>query len=95
MYRKDFEGAQKLAERAVELVSRQPRSHQLTMRFKFDLATIVLQSGDIKRSLEMQEQILEARLVLQGNDKTNYFTLQSYYAVGALYAHLKKLDEAE
>lgn len=95
MYHKDFDGAIKLAERAVELVSRPPGSPQLMMRFKFDLACIILQSGDIKKSLEIQEQILKARLMLQGNGKINYFTLQSYYAVGATYAHLQKWEEAE
>lgn len=95
MYHKDFEGAQKLAERAVDLVSRDPGSPQLTLRFRFDLACIILQSGRIEESLEIQEQILKARLVMQGNGKNNYFTLQSYYAVGALYAHLEKWEEAE
>jgi hypothetical protein len=95
MYHKDFESARKLAERAVDLVSHQPGLPQLRMRFRFDLACIILQSGNIEESLEIQEQILKVRLVLQGNSKTNYFILQSYYAVGALYAHLGKWEEAE
>jgi hypothetical protein len=95
MYHTDFEGALKLAQRAVELVTRESGSSQLTMRFTFDLATIILQSGDIKKSLEIQAQVLKERLVLQGNGKDNYFTLQSYYAVGALYAHLEQWEKAE
>lgn len=95
MYHQDFEAALKLSERAVELISRQSGQPQLTLRYKFDLANVILQSGDLERSLEMQKQILKARLNLQGNGKPNYFTLQSYYAVGAGYAHLGRLEEAE
>lgn len=95
MYRKDFEGAIELSQKAVELVSRRTGQPQLTLRYKFDLACIILQSGDIEKSLEMQEQVLRARLSLQGSGKTNYFTLQSYYAVGAAYAHLSRWDQAE
>jgi tetratricopeptide (TPR) repeat protein len=95
MYHKDFEGAIELLQKAVELVSRQTGQPQLTLRYKFDLACIILQSGDIEKSLEMQEQVLRARLSLQGSGKTNYFTLQSYYAVGAAYAHLSRWDQAE
>lgn len=95
MYCHDFDNAIRLSEKAVELVSRQTTQAQLILRYKFDLASIILQSGDAQKSLEMQEQILEARLDLQGTGKTNYFTLQSYYAVGALYTHLGRLDEAE
>jgi tetratricopeptide (TPR) repeat protein len=95
MFHRDFENAIKLSEKAVELVSRQSGQVQLILRFKFDLATIILQSGDAEKSLQMQEQIVKARLNLQGNGKANYFTLQSYYAVGALCASLGRLDEAE
>ncbi|KUJ15483.1 uncharacterized protein LY89DRAFT_783619 [Mollisia scopiformis] len=95
MYCHDFDNAIRLSEKAVELVSRQTGQVQLILRYKFDLASIILQHGDAKKSLEMQEQILQARLSLQGTGKTTYFTLQSYYAVGALYAHLGRLDEAE
>jgi hypothetical protein len=92
MYRRDFVGAIKLAEKAVALVSLVGGDKQLTLRYKFDLACIILQSGDINRALEMHKQILTARLDLQG--RASYFTLQSYYAVGALCSYLGKLDEA-
>lgn len=95
MYHRDFETAFKLSEKAIELISRQNGQVQLILRFKFDLACIILQSGDIERSLEMQLQILKTRLTLQGKGKAGYFTLQSYYAVGALYFYLGKLAEAE
>jgi tetratricopeptide (TPR) repeat protein len=95
MYKKDFAEARALSEKAVELVSRQTSQLQLTLRFKFDLGCIVLQSGDAEKALEIQEQILNTRLHMQGNGKANYFTLQSYYAVGAIYAHLGRLEQAE
>jgi hypothetical protein len=91
MYRRDFVGAIKLAERAVTLALQ--GDEQLTLRYKFDLACIILQSGDVEKSLEMHQQILTARLDLQG--RAIYFTLQSYYAVGALCSYMGKLDEAE
>jgi tetratricopeptide (TPR) repeat protein len=94
MYRRDFQGAIRLAERAVALIGLFPGGdQQLLLRYKFDLACIVLQSGNMGRALEMHKQILAARLDLQG--RASYFTLQSYYAVGALCSYLGRLDEAE
>jgi tetratricopeptide (TPR) repeat protein len=94
MYRRDFQGAIRLAEKAVTLISLLlGGDKRLLLRYKFDLACIVLQSGDIERSLEMHKQILAARLDLQG--RASYFTIQSYYAVGALCFYLGRYDEAE
>lgn len=95
MYKGDFVEARALSEKAVELISRQAGQPQLKLRFKFDLGCILLQSGDAEKALEIQEQILTTRLHMQGSGKANYFTLQSYYAVGAIYAHLGRLDQAE
>jgi tetratricopeptide (TPR) repeat protein len=95
MYKKDFAEARALSEKAVELVSRQTGQLQLQLRFKFDLGCIILQGGDPEKALEMHEEVLNTRLHMQGNYKANYFTLQSYYAVGAIYAHLERLDQAE
>jgi hypothetical protein len=95
MYKKDFAEARALSEKAVELVSRQTGQLQLQLRFKFDLGCIILQSGDPEKALEIHEQVLNTLLHMQGNVKASYFTLQSYYAVGAIYAHLGRLDQAE
>jgi tetratricopeptide (TPR) repeat protein len=95
LYHKDFQSALRLSEKAIELISRQTKQPQLTLGYKFDLACMILQHGDIEKSLRMQQQILKLRLNLQGKGRTNYFTLQSYYAIGALYTFLGKLDEAE
>jgi len=52
-----------------------------------------LQSGDKECALEMHNEILLARENLQG--RASYFTLQSYYTVGALCSYLGRHDEAE
>jgi tetratricopeptide (TPR) repeat protein len=94
MYRQEFDEAIRLAGKAIELVEIFAKnSRQLLLRYKFDLACIVLQSGDKERALKMHREILLARENLQG--KASYFTLQSYYAVGALCAYLERYDEAE
>jgi hypothetical protein len=94
MYRRDFDEAIRLSKRAIELVQMFDESNQqLLLRYRFDLACIILQSGDKERALEMHKQILSARMDLQG--RASYFTLQSYYAVGALCSYLGKYDEAE
>jgi tetratricopeptide (TPR) repeat protein len=95
MYHHDFDEAIRLSSKAVDLISRHMGQPQLIMRYEFDLACIILQSGDIERALVMQDKILRKRLTLQGNGKASYFTLQSYYAVGAAHAHLKNWDQAE
>jgi tetratricopeptide (TPR) repeat protein len=94
MYRRDFKEAIRLSERAIELVQVfDENSRQLLLRYRFDLACIILQSGDKERALEMHKDILLARENLQG--RASYFTLQSYYAVGALCSYLGRYDEAE
>jgi tetratricopeptide (TPR) repeat protein len=95
MYKGDFVEACALSEKAVELISRQAGQPQLKLRVKFDLGCTLLQSGDAEKALDIQKQVLDARLRMQGNGKANYFTLQSYYAVGALCEHVGRLDQAE
>ncbi|KAK1713702.1 hypothetical protein BDP67DRAFT_565780 [Colletotrichum lupini] len=92
MYRHDFGEAILLAERAIRLMQ-VFGDKLLVLRFQFDLACIVLQSGDLKGSLDQHEIILAERIRLQGKD--SYFTLQSQYAVGALYSYLERWNDAE
>ncbi|EXF76699.1 hypothetical protein CFIO01_03510 [Colletotrichum fioriniae PJ7] len=92
MYRHDFEEAIQLAEKAIRLMQ-VFGDKLLVLRFQFDLACIVLQSGDLQGSLDQHEIILAERIRLQGKD--SYFTLQSQYAVGALYSYLERWDDAE
>lgn len=58
-----------------------------------DLACIVLQSGDVQRSLEIQQKLLQSRLELHG--RSGLLTMQTYYGVGALHSYLGNLEEAE
>lgn len=58
-----------------------------------DLACIVLQAGDIRRSLEIQQKLLPNRLDLYG--KSGLLTMQTYYAIGALHSYLGNLEDAE
>ncbi|KAK1640061.1 hypothetical protein BDP81DRAFT_311482 [Colletotrichum phormii] len=92
MYRHDFEEAIQLSEKAVRLMQ-VFGNKLLVLRFQFDLACIILQSGDLQGSLDQHEIILAERIRLQGKD--SYFTLQSQYAVGALYSYLERWDDAE
>ena len=62
-------------------------------RFKFDLACIILQSGDLEQALAMQEEVYESRMFLNG--KANELTLESAYAIGALHEYRGRLAEAE
>ncbi|KAJ0296361.1 hypothetical protein COL516b_011644 [Colletotrichum fioriniae] len=92
MYRHDFEEAIQLAEKAIRLMQ-VFGDKLLVLRLQFDSACIVLQSVDLQGSLDQNETILAERIRLQGKD--SYFTLQSQYAVGALYSYLERWDDAE
>ena len=92
MYRGNFEQAIALAQRGVELMTDAGKASMMN-RFKFDLACIILQSGDLERALAMQEEVYESRIVLNG--KANELTLESAYAIGALHEHQGRLAQAE
>jgi tetratricopeptide (TPR) repeat protein len=92
MYRRDWPEAIRLANLAVAMIER-VNDKQLTMRYQFDLACIVLQSGGTDRSLALHWEILQARLGLQG--RASYFSLQSQYAFAVLCHHVGRLDDAE
>lgn len=64
-----------------------------TSKTQFDLACIVLQSGDLERALNLHQQVLDSNLKQLG--KFSFLTLQSYYAVGALHAYRGELAQAE
>ncbi|ORY58056.1 uncharacterized protein BCR38DRAFT_447870 [Pseudomassariella vexata] len=92
MYRREFAEATKLAEKAVGIIDALG-DRQMTLRYQFDEACIVLQSGDLERALTMHREILDARLGFQG--RASYFSLQSQYAYAALCHYLGRLQEAE
>jgi tetratricopeptide (TPR) repeat protein len=93
MYQKDYASAIELGKLGVYWMGK-AGNHSLSYRFKFDLACILLQSGDVEQALEMHEEILEVR-TYNICGKNNVFTLQSCYAVAVLYERLGRLEEAE
>ena len=68
-------------------------NESLSLRYKFDLACIHLQSGDINKAFELHKEILEKRKTICG--KMNENTLESHYAVGVLHEILGDFAEAE
>ena len=93
LYQKDFPKAIELAEESIRCITLATGQSSATYKTKFDLACILLQSGDIQRSLDMHKEILESRLRQHG--KFSFLTLNSYYAVGALSAYSGNLADAE
>jgi hypothetical protein len=94
MYHRNFTEAIELAELGLHFVilATGPQSSS-AHKWKFDMACIVLQSGDVQRALQLHSEVLEARV--QQHGKSSFLTLQSYYAVGALHALSGHLPEAE
>ena len=93
MYKRNFTEAVELAERGVYFVTLATGKGASCNNWKFDMACVILQSGDLNRALEVHKEVLNARLEHHG--KSSFLTLQSYYAVGAVYAYLDDLSAAE
>lgn len=93
MYQKKFSEAIDLAKQALRWVTVATGTSAAHDRWKFALACIVLQSGDLTTALELHNEILESRKKQHG--ETASLTLQSWYAVGAVQAYLGDLDNAE
>lgn len=93
LYHRDFAKAIKLAEEGLRMVTLATGQSSATSKTRFDLACIVLQSGDLSRALELHQQVLDSNLEQHG--KFSFLTLQSYYAVGALHAYHGEHAEAE
>lgn len=93
MYDGDFERAIPMAEQGLFWVEKATGPSAASNRWRFDLACLVLQSGDRQRALSLHKKVLEARIALHG--KFGLLTLQSYYAVGAAHSWLGQLAEAE
>ena len=93
MFEGKFEEAVSLAEQGLHWVEAATGPSASANRWRFDLACLLLQSGDRKRALDLHKQVLQARLKLHG--KFGLLTFQSYYAVGAAHRWLGQLTEAE
>jgi len=85
--------AVKLAERGVHFVTLATGKGASCNTWKFDMACVILQSGDLGRALQVHKEVLNARLEHHG--KSSFLTLQSYYAVGAIHAYLNDQIAAE
>jgi tetratricopeptide (TPR) repeat protein len=93
MYQRKFTEAIDLAEQGLHWVTIATGHSAAYNRWKFDLACIVLQSGDLVKALKLHEEILHSRKEQHGSSA--FLTLQSWYAVGAAQAYLGKLSDAE
>ena len=92
MYQGRFKEAVDLGEKGVKLMKKTGYI-LFESRFKFDLACIILQSGDIDRALIVHEEILKQRIEKLG--QANELTLHSVYAIGAIYEMKGDLSKAE
>jgi tetratricopeptide (TPR) repeat protein len=93
MYQKKFNEAIKLAEQGLHWVTVATGRSAAHNRWKFDLACIVLQSGELKQAQNIHQEVLDSRIVQHGNSA--FLTLQSWHAVGAIQAYLGDLANAE
>lgn len=93
LYRGKMDEAIAQARKGLSLMQ-QATAHDssLSYRFQFDLACILFQTEDIGSALILHEEVLEKRLSWS---KYSFLTLQSYYAVGSLKAHLLDFGAAE
>ena len=92
MYQNRYDEALQLCREGVEYMAN-TGNESLMLRFKFDLACLHLQRGEVEASLVMHKDILKQRIIVCG--KANENTLQSYYAIGALEQIRGNLAEAE
>ena len=93
LYYHDFDRAIQLAEEGLRLITLATGQSSAANKTRFDLACVILQSGDTQRALALHKEVLELNLRLHG--KFNFLTMQSYYAVGAVHAYTGNLLEAE
>ena len=92
MYQGRYQEAIQLGEYSVQWL-RRTNNRSLMSRHKFDLACIILQSGDVDRALATHHEIYKARLEISG--KANELTLHSCYANGAIHEQCGRYAEAE
>ena len=82
MYQGRFEIAIECAWKGMQLMSSTGYSMFMS-RFKFDMACIILQSGDLDRALNIYEEIHRQRIETVG--PANPLSLHSMYAIGAIH----------
>ena len=82
-----------MAEESLRLIVLATGQSSAANKTKFDLACIIFQSGDFQRALALHREVLATNVRLHG--KENFLTMQSIYALGALYAYSGNQAEAE
>ena len=92
MYQARYPEAIQLGEHSVKWLGK-TNNRSLMNRHKFDLACIILQSGDVDRALATHHEVYKARLEISG--KANELTLHSCYAIGAIHEQCGRFAEAE
>lgn len=92
MYQGRLDEAIPLAAKGVQLMEKTGYT-LFSGRFKFDMACIILQSGDSDRALRVHTEVYEQRLKVVGS--TNQLSLHSMYAIGAIHELEGRLEEAE
>jgi len=80
------------AEKAYSIVRDTPNA-QLTVRFKFDWASVMFQNKEVDRAIEEHELILESRIRDFG--KQHVLTMQSRLNLGIMYCLVGDLFHAE
>lgn len=93
MYRESFQEAIVMAENGLHWVTVATGTSSAHNRWKFDLACIALQSGNLERALSLHQEILDSRTELHGGSA--FLTMQSMYAIGAVQASLGNYPGAE
>ena len=91
MYQGRFEIAIDCAMKGMQLMG-QTGYNLFTSRLKFDMACIVLQSGDLDKALQIHEEIHQQRIETVG--PVNQLSLHSMYAIGAIHELKKDYYEA-
>jgi tetratricopeptide (TPR) repeat protein len=92
MYQGAFDDAIKLASEGVRLMEKTGYS-LFSSRFKFDMACIILQSGDTERALQVHKEVYNQRVNMVG--LSNPLSLHSMYAIGAIHELEGRYEEAE
>lgn len=93
MHQARYTEAISIAEKGIALKLKTDGKNSRYYWFQYDLACIMLQAGYLDAALNRHLEVLTGRETVCG--KTEEMTLQSLYAVGAMYYHLGRLDESE
>lgn len=92
VYKGEYSKALRLAKQGCDLTEKKGRSARYWW-FRYDLACIELQAGLLHEAMASHLEVLENRKKVCGPESEK--TIQSHYAVGAMYHHLGKPKLAE